>query len=73
MFNEKYWQDKIDRQSRAQEPFSLRAMSFLRGFFHTEPPERKQHDEKEAKRHSRSMKERRMRHIRHQSMMRNHA
>lgn len=81
MFKEDYWREKRERQERAKGDFSVRAMAFLRGvFFVEDEPIVQAHmrsltnsgRDVPGKCHTRSLKQRRMRRIRHHSMMRNH-
>lgn len=66
-----YWRTKMERKRLAKSFLSVMAMSFLTGFF--EPPERFHQGDKPDKRHARSAKERRIRRMKHKSMMRNAA
>jgi hypothetical protein len=65
-----YWQKKQLRKTLAEKSISWRALAFLSGFFYRDPI----YSEPTVRiGHTRSAKERRMRRIRHRSMMRNQA
>lgn len=64
-----YWQTKEDRKKLKEQKPDKKAFfnQIMAMFFHREESERRDFS------HKRSTKERRMRRIRHKSMMRNHA